>query len=56
MQTGRTLVALVGASAALWLTGGATPTEVQWITSYEEARKAAVESGRLMMIDFYTDW
>ncbi|MEK7866821.1 MAG: hypothetical protein AAB434_09080, partial [Planctomycetota bacterium] len=29
---------------------------VNWAASYDEALKAAKESGKLLMIDFFTEW
>ena len=29
---------------------------VNWVASYDEAQKAAKESGKLLMIDFFTEW
>ncbi len=31
-------------------------TQVQWGTSIEEAMKQAAETGKPVMMDFYTDW
>lgn len=37
---------------------GATklPEGYAWETNYEQARLKAAESGKLLFIDFYTDW
>lgn len=32
------------------------PTEINFLTSYDSARAAAEQSGKNMIIDFYTDW
>lgn len=29
---------------------------VSWVASYEEGLKGAKESGKLLMIDFFTSW
>ena len=31
-------------------------SEMAWVSDYETARARATASGRLVMIDFYTDW
>ena len=50
----RTLTTLL---ATLFLALGiAQANEVKWRKSYEGARAEAKSSGKLMMIDFYTDW
>jgi thiol:disulfide interchange protein len=36
--------------------GGAEPSAIQWLTSYEVALRTAEDEGRPVMIDFYTDW
>jgi len=34
----------------------ATPTVIAWAKDWPTAQKAAAKSGKLIMIDFYTDW
>lgn len=29
---------------------------VKWLSSLEDARKAAAASGKLLLLDFYADW
>jgi hypothetical protein len=47
---------LAGVGALLGLVGVAGAGEIEWGTSYTQAKKAAKESGQLMMIDFWADW
>lgn len=43
--------------AVLLLAGGATAGEqIEWAKSWDEARKAAESSNKLIVVDFFTDW
>ncbi|GEM_PF-5500133 len=46
------------AAMAVTAMGSAACAEdgVNWAASYDEALKASKESGRLLMIDFFTEW
>jgi thioredoxin-related protein len=35
---------------------GFTDSAINWYTNFDEAKAAAVESGKIRMVDFYTDW
>ncbi len=33
-----------------------TETQIQWVDTVEEATKQSTETGKPIMMDFYTDW
>ena len=56
MQGKRFVAILAGASAALLWASNTRASEIQWIKSYDDAKKTTQQRGALMMLDFYTDW
>ncbi len=56
MQGKRSVAILAGASVALLWASNARASEIQWIKSYDEAKKTNRQRGALMMLDFYADW
>ena len=45
-----------GMSLCCMVAGSARADQIKWAASYNKAKKAAKESGRLMMINFWTEW
>ena len=56
MQTKRFVAVVVGVGAALLWAPGAGASEIEWLKSYDDAKKTAQQRGALMVLDFYTDW
>jgi hypothetical protein len=56
MVTNRVVRRLAAAGVLFALVGQAAAGEIEWGTSYTKGKKAAKESGRLMMIDFWAEW
>ncbi len=56
MQTKRFVAAVIGAGAFLLGASGAGASEIEWLKSYDDAKKIAQQRGALMVLDFYTDW
>ncbi len=46
----------VTAFALVLLASAASAGEMPWAKNWEDARKQATQSKKLMMVDFYTDW
>lgn len=56
MQYKRSIVILAGVSTALLWASNAGASDIQWMKSFDDAKKTARERGALMMVDFYADW
>lgn len=56
MQGKRLVAILASAGAALLWASQACASEIQWVTSYGDAKKTARQRDTLMMIDFHADW
>lgn len=56
MQTKRFMAAVIGAGAFLLGAPGAGAGEIEWLKSFDDAKKIARQRGALMVVDFYADW
>nr|CAA9270415.1 hypothetical protein AVDCRST_MAG63-2898 [uncultured Armatimonadetes bacterium] len=56
MQRSRLRGGVLAVAGMLWIAGAAHAAEIRWSKSLTPALAEAKKSGRLVMVDFYTEW
>ena len=52
----RLIRGVLAVAGALWIAGAAHAAEIRWSKSLTPAMAEAKKSGKLVMVDFFTEW